>query len=86
MTELQQRLQMCENNWVRKIARVTRAYVQEKNGGVKPRDRSAEEHDRETGEDQTTVGGYVERWGKTYYRRERQSYESRAGGDEGDQG
>ena len=25
MTELQQRLQVCENNWVRKIARVTRA-------------------------------------------------------------
>ena len=32
------------NNWVRKIARVTRA------------DRSAEELDRETGEEQTTVG------------------------------
>ena len=47
---------MCANNWVRKIGRVTRAYVQEKNGGVKARDRSAEEHDRETGEDQTTVG------------------------------
>ena len=57
MTELQQqRLQVCENNWVRKITRVTRTYVQEKNGGVKARDRSAEEHDRETGEDQTTVG------------------------------
>ena len=28
----QQRLQVCENNWVRKIARVTRADVQEKNG------------------------------------------------------
>ncbi len=57
MTELQQqRLQVCENNWVRNIARVTRAYVQEKNGGVKGRDRSAKEHDRETGEDQTTVG------------------------------
>ena len=25
LTELQQRLQVCENNWVRKIARVTRA-------------------------------------------------------------
>ena len=32
------------NNWVRKIARVTRAH------------RSAEELDRETGEEQTTVG------------------------------
>ena len=57
LTELQQqRLQVCENNWVRKIARVTRAYVQEKNGGVKARDRGAEELNRETGEDQTTVG------------------------------
>ena len=55
-TVQQQRLQVCENNWVRKIARVTRAYVQEKNGGVKARDRSAKELDRETGEDQTTVG------------------------------
>ena len=57
MTELQQqRLQVCENNWVRKIARVTRAYVQEKNGGFKARDRSVEELDRETSEDQTTMG------------------------------
>ena len=51
MTELQQqRLQVCENKWVRKqlIARVTRADVQEKNGEVKGRDRSAEELDRET--------------------------------------
>ena len=40
----QQRLQVCENNWVRKIARVARA------------DRSAEERDRETGDEQTTVG------------------------------
>ena len=39
MTELQQqRLQVCENNWVRKIARVTRADAQENNGGVKGRD------------------------------------------------
>ena len=29
---------------------------QEKNGGVMGRDRSAEELDRETGEEQTTVG------------------------------
>ena len=44
MTERQQhRLQVCENNWVRKIARVARA------------DRSAKELDRETGEEQTTV-------------------------------
>ena len=45
MTERQQhRLQVCENNWVRKIARVARA------------DRSAEELDRETGDEHTTVG------------------------------
>ena len=30
---------------------------QEKNGGVKGRDGSAEELDRETGKEQTTVGG-----------------------------
>ena len=57
MAELQQqRLQVCENNWVRKIARVTRADAQEKNGGVKGRDRGTEELDRETGQEQTTVG------------------------------
>ena len=39
-----------------KMARVTRADAQEKNGGVKGRDRSTEELDRETGEEQTTVG------------------------------
>ena len=39
-----------------KIARLTRAGLQEKNGGVQGRDRSAEELDRETGEEQTTVG------------------------------
>ena len=45
MTERQQqRLQVCENNWVRKIAIVARA------------DRSVEELDRETGEEQTIVG------------------------------
>ncbi len=38
------RLQVCENNWVRKIARVARA------------DRSVEELDRETGEEQSIVG------------------------------
>ena len=52
MTKLQQqRLQVCENNWVHKMARVMRAYVHEKNGGVKGRYRSAEELDRETGEE-----------------------------------
>ena len=51
MTELQQqRLQVFENNWVRKIAR-----EREKNGGVKGRDRRTEEPDRDTGEEQTTV-------------------------------
>ena len=44
MTERQQhRLQVCEHNWIRKIARVARA------------NRSAEKLDRETGEEQTTV-------------------------------
>ena len=39
-----------------KIARVKRADLQEKNVAVKGRDRSAGEPDRETGEEQTTVG------------------------------
>ena len=34
-----------------KKTRVMRAYVQEKNGGINGRDRSAEELDRETGEE-----------------------------------
>ena len=38
-----------------KIARVTRADLQKKNGAVKGIDKSAEELDRETGEEQTTV-------------------------------
>ena len=58
MPELQQqRLQVCENNWVRNISRVTRAdrrsMVALSEFG---RDGSAEELDRETGEEQTTVG------------------------------
>ena len=57
LTELQQqRLQVCENNWVQKIARVYNEGRQAKNGGVKGRDGSAEELDRETGEEQITVG------------------------------
>ena len=56
MTELQQqRRQVCKNNWVRKIARVLKEGRQEKNDGVKGRDGSAEELDRETGEEQATV-------------------------------
>ena len=39
-----------------KIANVTRADIQEKNGGVKRGDGSAEELNRETGEKPTTVG------------------------------
>ena len=56
LTELQQqRLQVCENNWVRKIARVTRA---DRRRMVELRDEtgSAEELDRETGQEQITVG------------------------------
>ena len=55
LTELQQqRLQVCLNNWVRKIAKSNEGR-QAKNGGVKGRDGSAEELDRETGEEQITV-------------------------------
>ena len=53
LTELQQRLQVCENNRVRKIA--SNEGRQAKNGGVKGRDGSVEELDRETGEEQITV-------------------------------
>ena len=55
---------------------------QEKNGGVKGGYRSAEELDIYTREEQTTVGR-TRRWRMTDYRREQQSYVSRAGGDEG---
>ena len=85
MTELQQqRLQVCENKLVRKqlIARVTRADVHEKNGGVKGRDRNAEELDRERlVRTRLQWAGHVERMAD-----ERQSFVSRAGGDEGGQG
>ena len=51
LTELQQqRLQMCENNWVRKIARVERADRRRMVELIKGRDGSAEEFDRETGD------------------------------------
>ena len=57
LTELQQqRRQVCENNWVRKIAIETRADRGVMVGGVKARDVSAEELDRDTGEEPVTVG------------------------------
>ena len=81
LTELhQQRLQVCESNWVRKTARVTRG-SQEKNGGVKGVQRSLAER---LVRSRLQWAGHVERM--TDYRRERQSYVSRAGGDEGGQG
>ena len=49
----QQRLQVCEYNCVRKNK--SNEGRQEKNGGVKGRDGSAEGLDRETGEEQITV-------------------------------
>ena len=56
LTELQQqRLQVCENNLVQKIARVTRA-DRRRMVEFKGTDCSAEEFDRETGEEQITVG------------------------------
>ena len=51
----QQRLQVCENNWVRKNSKSNEGR-QAKNGGVKGRDGSAEELGRETGEEHITVG------------------------------
>ena len=44
-----------QKNWVRKIA-ICKESRQEKNGGVKGRDGSAEKLDRETGEEPITVG------------------------------
>ena len=71
-----------------KIARVTRADLQGKNGGVKGRDRSAEELDRETGEEQLDYCGKdtLNGWRMTGYWRERQSWVNWAGEDEGGQG
>ena len=55
LTELQQqRLQVCENNWVRKNS-MSNVGRQAKNGGVKRRDGSSEELDRDTSEEQITV-------------------------------
>ena len=51
----QQRLQVCENNYVRKNSK-SKEGRQEKNDGVKGRDGSAEVLDNETVEEQTTVG------------------------------
>ena len=57
-----------------------------KHGGVKGRDRSAEELERDwrgaVYSGQATLKG----WRMTGYQREQQSYVSRAGGDEGGQG
>ena len=86
LTELQQqRLQVCENNWVRKIARVTRAdrrrmvELREETGVQRSlRDRLVRSR--------LQWAGHVEGWPMKDYRRERQSYVSRAGGDEGGQG
>ena len=56
MTELQQHgRQVCENNWVQTNSKSNEGR-QEKNCGVKGRDGSAEELDRETGDEQATVG------------------------------
>ena len=79
LTELQQqRLQVCENNWVRKIARLTRA------------DRRRMVECRGAGQRDWWGADYSgldtqKGWRMTDYRRERQSYVSRAGGDEGGQ-
>ena len=83
LTELQQqRRQVCENNWVQKIVRVTRA----------DRRRMVELRE-ETGVQRSLTERLVRsrlQWAgherSCIYQRERQSYESRAGGDEGGQG
>ena len=56
LTEIQQqRLQVCENNWVRQIAKSNEGR-QAKNSGVKGRDGSAEELDREADDEHIAVG------------------------------
>ena len=84
MTDLQQqRLQVCENNWVRKIARVTRASTY-KRRMVALRQETGVQRSMTERLVRTRLqwAGHVERWGMADYRRERQSYESRAAGDE----
>ncbi len=76
---------MCENNWVRKIARVTRADK-----------RRMVELMEETGVQRSLTerlvrsrlqwAGHVERMADDRLHRERQSYVSRAGGGEGGHG
>ena len=51
MSLQQQRLQVCQNKNIK-----SNEGRQEKNGGVKGRDGSADELERETGEEQITVG------------------------------
>ena len=55
----QQRLQVCENNSLlgTKNSNKSNDGRHEKNDGAKRRDRSADALDRETGEEQTIVGG-----------------------------
>ena len=88
LTELQQqRLQVCENNWVKKIARVYNEGRQAKNGGVKGRDGSAEELDTERlVRSRLQWAGHLERMADDSLPKRVQSYLSTAGGDEGAQG
>ena len=55
LTELQHRLQVCGNNLGPKNSKSSESR-QAKNGGVKGRDGSVKELDRETDEEQITVG------------------------------
>ena len=75
---------MCENNSVRQIAKSNEGR-KAKNGGVEGRDGSAEELDRETGEEQITVG-----WTRIKYDGKQTTEESgrvtRAGQDETSEG
>ncbi len=85
LTETQHRRKVCENNWVRQIARVSRA----------DRRRMVELRE-ETGVQRSLTErlvrsrlqwvGHVEGWRMTDHRRELHNYVSRAGGDEGGQG
>ena len=85
LTELQQqRLRVCENNWVRKIARVTRADLRRM---VELREETVVQRSLTERLVRSRYSGLdtYKGWRMTDYRRERQSYVSRAVGDEGGQ-
>ena len=87
MTEIQQQsLQVCKINWVRKVARVTIEGLQENGGELREEAGVQRSWTERLVRSRLQWAGHVERMpDDRLYRRERQSYASRAGGDEGGQ-